>query len=211
MIACVAALLLAAVDEQVPVPGKPTIKEVKVKVRKILDDMKAEGQISSHQNIRWMVEALGDGRWFFNMHTPEHGAELWQTDLWYDTYMIKDIRPGPEDSYPSHLAEFTGADGVAALYYAADDGLHGSELWRTEVNGNTALFRDIYPGSAASTPQSLVACGPRLFFGAKDATPLGSRRVHFDLISVLTCLEVLCNRPPGEMVGKRAVTSINSL
>ena len=37
------------------------------------------------------------------------------------------------------------------LFFTADDGVHGRELWVTDgTGGNTALFKDIYPGGVGS-------------------------------------------------------------
>ena len=60
-------------------------------------------------------------------------------------------------------------DGV--LYFAASDGLHGLELWRSDgtVDG-TQLVYDLAPGPASSSPGNLFANGERLFFSAlRDA------------------------------------------
>ena len=43
------------------------------------------------------------------------------------------------------------------LYFTADDGRHGLELWRTDgTPGGTRLVCDINPGSAGSGPQFLT-------------------------------------------------------
>ncbi|MFO1050824.1 MAG: ELWxxDGT repeat protein [Planctomycetota bacterium] len=59
----------------------------------------------------------------------------------------------------------------AVSYFAADDGVHGRELFRTlGTAASTALVADIAPGSASSGPQALRAVGSRLFFTADDGT-----------------------------------------
>jgi ELWxxDGT repeat protein len=55
------------------------------------------------------------------------------------------------------------------LFFTADDGVHGTEIWQTDGTApGTALARDIFPGKSSSRPQSLTAAGDRLFFQAND-------------------------------------------
>jgi ELWxxDGT repeat protein len=80
--------------------------------------------------------------------------------------MVKDVKPGPEGSINS-IVRFAGAGG--RLYFAADDGKHGIELWRSDGTGaGTSLVRDIYPGPGDSSPRSLVDFGGTLMFAASD-------------------------------------------
>jgi ELWxxDGT repeat protein len=55
------------------------------------------------------------------------------------------------------------------LFFAANDGVRGWELWKTDgtVTG-TVLVRDIAPGPAFSRPESLTVAGGRLYFTATD-------------------------------------------
>lgn len=77
---------------------------------------------------------------------------------------LLDLNDAPTDSRPT---EMTILDGI--MYFAADDGLHGAELWRTDgtVDG-TFMVRDIDPGSNDSTPTELTASGTTLFFRARN-------------------------------------------
>src|SRR5262249_46048169 len=57
------------------------------------------------------------------------------------------------------------------LYFGADDGTHGRELWRTNGRpGGTTLFADINPGAAGSDPQFLTKGNGRLYFTADVGT-----------------------------------------
>jgi ELWxxDGT repeat protein len=57
------------------------------------------------------------------------------------------------------------------LYFAADDGISGRELWRSDgtLNG-TQLVGDLNPGSGASDPLDGFVAAGRLYFFAKDAS-----------------------------------------
>ena len=58
-----------------------------------------------------------------------NGVELWRSDgTEPGTAILKDIRPGPDSSVPSYLTVMGGT-----LFFVADDGVHGQELWRVMV------------------------------------------------------------------------------
>jgi trimeric autotransporter adhesin len=73
-------------------------------------------------------------------------------------------------------SEFTSyfLDGFAAaldgtIFFAASDGIHGVELWRTDgTEAGTSLVADLCPGSCASIPRSFTVAGDEMFFLADD-------------------------------------------
>ena len=72
------------------------------------------------------------------------------------------------------MNNFTELDGV--LYFTADDGIHGNELWKSDgTPEGTVLVQDISPGSidgrpADSNPTQLTAFNGALFFSARSDT-----------------------------------------
>ncbi|HOR29229.1 MAG TPA: hypothetical protein PLG73_14535 [Candidatus Sumerlaeota bacterium] len=119
-----------------------------------------------------------NGNLYFRAHTPESGLELWKVDSTTKSpILIKDINPGlsdgleytePHSSLCPNTQPYYAALG-GNLYFAADDGLHGLELWRTDgTTSGTALVRDIKNGPLSSNPISLSATS-RLFFRADSS------------------------------------------
>jgi ELWxxDGT repeat protein len=111
-----------------------------------------------------------NGTLFFAATEGISNTELWKSDgTITGTLMVKDINPGifgPPGSSPSHLTDVNGT-----LYFAADDGSEGVELWKSDGTITSTLrIKDInaaFPG-ASSSPASLTAVGTTLFFTAND-------------------------------------------
>jgi ELWxxDGT repeat protein len=91
---------------------------------------------------------------FFAAQTPTidgaKGRELWQTDGTEEgTFLVQDINPGPNSSNPTNLCNVGNT-----LFFAADDGVHGVELWR-----NGPLPGVDLRGGALLAPQAPVFLG----------------------------------------------------
>ena len=55
------------------------------------------------------------------------------------------------------------------VYFVADDGVHGNELWRTDgTEGGTSIVKDINPGGSSSVISELIVSNGILFFPAGD-------------------------------------------
>ncbi len=80
--------------------------------------------------------------------------------------MVQDINAGSEGSVPRNLANIQGR-----LVFAASDGQHGMELWRSDGTlGGTNMVQDIAPGRANSNPASFTLLGDRVLFSADDGS-----------------------------------------
>ena len=84
--------------------------------------------------------------------------------------LVRDIWPGYDRSDPSELTNLGGT-----LYFTANDGVHGYELWRSDGSAaGTQLVRDIKAGGSypdnGSFPTYLTNVGGTLFFFARDGT-----------------------------------------
>ena len=79
--------------------------------------------------------------------------------------VVDTIRPGVSSSYALYEHVALGD----YLYFRADDGTNGWELWRT--NGTTTtLVQDIHTGADSSNPYGFTALGDYLYFQADDGT-----------------------------------------
>ncbi len=70
-----------------------------------------------------------DGILYFSASTPEVGEELWWSDgTTQGTRLVQDVNPGPLSSSPGRVVATS-----EALFFAANDGLHGHELWSASL------------------------------------------------------------------------------
>ncbi|RYD84317.1 MAG: hypothetical protein EOP84_05830, partial [Verrucomicrobiaceae bacterium] len=131
-----------------------------------------------------------NGTLFFSAYDRIHGFELWKSDGTQEgTVLVKDIQPGSgTQAYYSNPSNLVNVDGT--LFFTADDGIHGSELWKSDGTlEGTVMLKDIVPGTGYSTPFNLVNVNGRLFFKVyiglfndelwkSDGTPEGTVKVR---------------------------------
>lgn len=108
---------------------------------------------------------------FFSALEPATGRELWKSNgTLGGSVQVKDIRPGASsaiavvDGYgtPNRLIDLNGE-----LFFAANDGVSGTELWRSDGSaGGTVQLKDVRPGLLSSSPSELVVHDGTLYFGA---------------------------------------------
>jgi uncharacterized repeat protein (TIGR01451 family) len=120
-----------------------------------------------------------NGTLFFTADNGTAGRELWKSDgTTAGTVLVKDINPGSNGSNTvssSPTTQFAAVNGT--LFFSADDGTGGRELWKSDGTAQgTVLVKDIFPGvhSTSSTPYSsypynLMEVNGTLFFRASSA------------------------------------------
>lgn len=74
----------------------------------------------------------------------------------------------PPSSEPENLCVFG-----EYIYFSADDGIYGRELWRVKVSGELDLVLDITPGPEGATIDNLCVFKDRLYFRVADVTRPG--------------------------------------
>lgn len=101
-----------------------------------------------------------------------NGTELWRTDgTEAGTVMVKDINPGSASGIPSSATqydEFYVWNNV--LYFTADNGVNGAELWRSDgtENGTYLLYEFNMNGGVGSinTPSHFAEYNGKLYFSS---------------------------------------------
>jgi ELWxxDGT repeat protein len=123
------------------------------------------------------LTSIGNTLYFAAYDGGTTGAELWKSVPPYTAAtMVKDINTGNAGADSSNPMQLTNAGGT--LYFNADDGTNGQELWKSDgTPGGTTMVDDdpspdggIYPGATGSSPSSLTNVNGVLFFAADDGT-----------------------------------------
>ena len=112
---------------------------------------------------------------YFQADDGTSGYELWKSDgTNTGTVMVKDIYSGSnnqtmrpissEGYYPQNAVGNT-------LYFIANDGIHGEELWKTDgTTSGTVMVKDINSGSDGTLLSRFIVVGNILYFVADDGT-----------------------------------------
>jgi ELWxxDGT repeat protein len=121
------------------------------------------------------VVEIGGGVGFFVANDGLNGVELWRVSGGGNAVMVEDslagggLAPGLQSSSPTSLTNINGT-----LYFAANDGTNGIELWRVNSGGVAEMVEDavagsgIGDGSDSSFPVELTNVAGTLFFVASD-------------------------------------------
>jgi ELWxxDGT repeat protein len=107
-------------------------------------------------------------RLYFSASDGVHGEELWVSDGTEEgTYMLRNINEEPaEVPYHSYPGKFFVTEDL--LYFMANDGVHGAELWQTDgTSDGTVMTADIWPsGYEGSDPGGFAEVGDYLIFNS---------------------------------------------
>jgi len=145
-------------------------------VAQIVEDAVAGGGISagsSDSNPRYLTNV--NGTLYFSANDSANGRELWRINSSGVAELVEDavagggISAGTGSSIPRNLTNVNGT-----LYFSANDGLNGYELWRINSSGVAQIVEDavagggISAGSSGSYPRSLTNVNGTLYFSAND-------------------------------------------
>jgi ELWxxDGT repeat protein len=93
-----------------------------------------------------------------------NGNELWKLNEAGIPVLVKDILAGAGSAYPTSLYNVNGT-----LYFTANDGVHGAELWKSDgTAAGTVLAKDINGRTYSSDPNSLIDVAGILYFVANN-------------------------------------------
>ena len=162
---------------------------------------------SSQQNNLDLV-VFGNYIYFAADDGTGDGVELWRTDGTRDgTKLFKEIYDETAEPSSSTPEQFMVANN--RLYFVADDGIHGRELWSTDgtVLG-TNIVRDIREASSNAEIREFAPSGPYLYFSADDGIH-GREIWRTDGTLLGTILLKDINDVPEESSDPRALTAFN--
>jgi ELWxxDGT repeat protein len=131
----------------------------------------------------------------FSAFDGVHGNELWKSDgSESGTQLVKDINPGPSDGFDQFTGHyFTAYNGD--LFFTADDGAHGIELWKTDgTTSGTQMLMDFSAGPTSTNIANLqilngaliilenVWDGSAYNLWRSDGTTLGTTLIKSDFV-----------------------------
>lgn len=129
---------------------------------------------------RTLTNPLYNGNFFFSANSSADGNELWVSDGNPDaahTYVVKNINPSGDGITDNISYLYT----TSGLFFAADDGTHGNELWKTDgTTVGTSLVKDINPNLGDADPSLAYIVNGKIIFTATD----GDDPDHTDLYAV---------------------------
>src|SRR5262245_2922307 len=119
--------------------------------------------------------------------------------------LVKDINLTASSSNSAYLTAVN-----STLFFQADDGMHGQELWKSDsTEAGTTLVKDIFPDSS-SNPTWLTAAGTKLFFAADDGVH-GQELWKSDSTEAgTTMLTDIYNFPQLDYAGPSYLTTVGS-
>lgn len=110
-----------------------------------------------------------NGTLYFVATTASEGQELWRTDgTAGGTYIVNDLYVGATSGITGGFDNLIVYNNY--LYFTAEDGTNGRELYKMDNTETVSLVNDFYPGATGSDPTNKVVLNGKLYFTADDGT-----------------------------------------
>lgn len=129
----------------------------------------------SYRNGTVSTNLFQGNKFFFVAGTAAEGREVWVSDgTLANTTVLKDINPGAADGID--LSNISYLYTTTAFFFAANDGVNGNELWKTDgTNAGTTMVQDINLDAADADPQLGIVNNNKVIFSATDGDdPVGT-------------------------------------
>ena len=127
---------------------------------------------NSGENPQHLTEIGGN---LYYSANSNQGREPWVIEPNKFAKQLQDINPGIKSSNPKNFQlirnDSTKKKTSNFLFFTANDGKHGIELWNQNISEDGAKverYTDIYEGAPSSDPRNLISSNERLFFTAND-------------------------------------------
>jgi ELWxxDGT repeat protein len=123
----------------------------------------------SYQNGSLSSNLFQGNKFFFIAGTATQGTEVWVSDgTLANTAILKDINPGTASGI-DFAANVSYIYTMTTFFFAANDGVNGNELWKTDGTGaGTTLVQDINLDAADADPQLGIVNNNKVIFSATD-------------------------------------------
>jgi ELWxxDGT repeat protein len=147
---------------------------------------------------------------YFTADNGQDGRELWKVDtdvsfFNYDAVRVRDINPGASGS---NAASLTAAGD--RLYFSANDGVNGDELWTTMGTTATTVMVDDLNTSGSSSPDRLVWADGSLWFAANVDSDSGMELLKLTEVAVASGYDATISYISNDTVDPRPLSPLGA-